>query len=65
MAKMFGGAKVPAPTVVNTPEPTVMPVVDETLVNKNKKKQLVASANRSGRVSTILSDNNSSNVLGG
>lgn len=63
MGKVFGGAKVPAPTVVSTPEPTVMPIVDETLVNQNKKKAVVAAANRSGRASTIMSD--TSTTLGG
>lgn len=63
MGKIFGGSKVPAPTVVQTPEPTVMPIVDETLVNRNKKKAVAAAAARSGRASTIMSD--TSMTLGG
>lgn len=65
MAKLVGlGAvkKVPAPTVVQAPEPTVMPVVDQTLINQNKKKAVIAASNRSGRASTIMSD---TTTLGG
>lgn len=64
MGGIMGGSKAPAPTVVQAPEPVVMPVVDQTLVNQNKKKQLVAAANRSGRASTIMSDTTAT-TLGG
>lgn len=64
MGNPFKSPKAPPPPEpVKVPAPTPMPVVDQTAVNRAKKKMLAASSQRSGRASTILSDG--SGTLGG
>ena len=63
---IFGGgekAQAPAPVPVPVPPPAT-PMVDESAILRKKKKQLAATATRSGRQSTILSDLGSNETLG-
>ena len=63
MGNPFKSPKAPPPPEpVKVPEATVMPIVDQTEVNKNRKKAAASASARSGRVSTIMSD---SGTLGG
>jgi hypothetical protein len=62
MGGLFGGgspAPIPAPVQVPIiPEPTVMPIADDTAARKAKKRSLLKQQSRSGRASTILSTEN-------
>lgn len=48
------GIKPPKPAPITPPAP--MPTMDDAKVQEAKKKQMLANSQRSGRVSTILSD---------
>jgi hypothetical protein len=53
----MGGSPPPPPTIVSPPPPAptpVAPVVDQTALNAANKKAVMAAAQNSGRMSTIL-----------
>jgi len=54
MGGLFSKPKKPKPVVV--PKPAPMPVPDEEGLRKVKKKKVAQAARRSGRASTVLSE---------
>lgn len=63
MGNPFKKPKTPPPPP--PPKPTPMPVADDTQVALDKKKKAASRVKRSGRVSTILSQDGNSGTLGG
>lgn len=62
MGKLLKGPKAPPPPPIESP--AVMPVADDTNVALDKKRTLAKRANRSGRASTILSQDNGGGLGG-
>lgn len=52
--------KQPKSTTPAQPTPIVMPTADDAAVQEAKRRSLAAQAQRSGRMSTLLSDGNDS-----
>lgn len=63
MSGLFGGNDAPAPVPIPEPPPAV-PMVDEAMIARKKKKHIAAQQQRGGRQSTILSDLGGSETLG-
>lgn len=64
MGGLFGGGASPPPPPPPPPPPAPMPVPSDPQVQAAQTKQVAAAEERSGRLSTILSDNET-DKLGG
>lgn len=62
MASLIGGGGDKGPAA--PPPPTVMPTPDDASVKLAKKRKLADLTNRSGRLSTVLTDQGTSDTLG-
>lgn len=58
MGGLFGGAPSPPPPPPPPPPPAPMPVPDDESVKTAQKKRAASIVQRSGRLSTILTDDN-------
>jgi len=59
----FGSPPAPSPPPPPPPPPP-MPIIDDVMVNKEKKKAAARVTARSGRQSTILSEDSGIDTLG-
>ena len=57
MGGLFSSPKPSAPSPPPPPEPVTMPEADDEAVQKAKRRKLAEIQARSGRASTILTDN--------
>jgi len=67
MTGLFSAPKIPSPPVIETPpppEPEVMPDPEDALLKQRKRQEASKATQRSGRMSTILSDAGGSDKLG-
>lgn len=62
MGTLLNSAKTPKPDPV--PAPTPMPTVDDQAIQASKRRKLQEQMARSGRSSTLLTDNGSGTTLG-
>ncbi len=65
MGGLFGSPPAPPPPPPPPPPPAPMPTPDDSAIKAAQKKQAALSIGRSGRLSTILSDDSGSDKLGG
>lgn len=65
MGGLFGGAPTPPPPPPPPPPPVAMPTPDDPSIKAAQEKRVAAITQRSGRLSTILSDDSGGDKLGG
>ncbi len=64
ITSILGGAKTPAPPVIEAPTPAPVPEADDEQAKKNQRRRMSEISARSGRASTIMSNNYSGDKLG-